>query len=196
MDIASAFSLMLPHAEPPDRKLIEEVLQSHFPQLTLQFAASKGIQIHALSAGQKYDEASPALKRMGLDVDSWPSPPAGLFVVEERTLYIKSRSRMTIVHEFGHALDCAIGDGTYHSGVNPEIRKCFADAPAFVTPYAATGLDEYFAESLRAFVEANDELSPWPKATRARLKRIDPTMDAIIEKLLAEIAERMLTAQT
>jgi hypothetical protein len=109
--------------------------------------------------------------------------PAGLFVVEERTVYLRSPSPMTVAHEFGHALDCALGGGVYRSGYDLEIRRSFAMAKAFVTPYAATGLDEYFAESLRGYVGVNDAKSPWPKATRARLRAIDPRMAAFMDRL-------------
>ena len=116
--------------------------------------------------GELYREASHALARLGIDVDAWPAPPAGLFVVEERALYLRSRSPMTVAHEFGHALDCALGGGVYRSGIDPQIRALFASAMSFVTPYAATGVDEYFAESLRAYVEANDD------ARRGRERRV------------------------
>jgi Mlc titration factor MtfA (ptsG expression regulator) len=52
---------------------------------------------------------------------------------------------MTIAHEFAHALDCALGGAVYLSGVDPRIRRTFASATAFVTPYAASACDEYFA---------------------------------------------------
>ena len=126
---------------------------------------------------------------MGVDVAAWPAPPAGLFVVEERSVYLRSRSPMTVAHEFGHALDCALGGGVYRSGIDPRVRALFCAAHAFVTPYAATGLDEYFAESLRAYVDANDPTSVWPPATRERLARIDPAMCAYIEELFATAFE-------
>ena len=132
-----------------------------------------------------YREASPALARLGIDVDSWPAPPAGLFVVEERTVYLRSRSVMTVAHEFGHALDCALGGGVYRSGIDPQIRRLFINARSFITPYAATGIDEYFAEGLRAYVEANDPASHWPRATKRRLQTIDPQMFEYIERLFA-----------
>ena len=106
-------------------------------------------------------------------------------MVEERTVYLRSSSPMTVAHEFGHALDCALGGGVYRSGYDPQIRAAFAAARSFVTPYAASGLDEYFAESVRAFVEVNDAHSPWPKATRARLQRLDPSMYRCVEQLFA-----------
>ena len=99
---------------------------------------------------------------------------------------------MTVAHEFGHALDCALGGGVYRSGIDPQVRALFANAASFVTPYAATGVDEYFAESLRAYVEANDPASPWPRATRARLRHGDPGMHDFIELLFErEFGERL-----
>ncbi|HET9097081.1 MAG TPA: hypothetical protein VFN37_10495, partial [Candidatus Baltobacteraceae bacterium] len=86
-------------------------------------------------------------------------------------------------HEFGHALDCALGEGVYRSSIDPQLRHLFAAATAYVTPYAATGTDEYFAESLRAYVEINDPASFWPRATRARLRRVDPQMYEYVAEL-------------
>jgi hypothetical protein len=69
------------------------------------------------------------------------------------------------------------------SGVDTNIRAAFARARSFITPYAASGIDEYMAEGARAYVEINDGSSPWPKATRERLKSIDPAMYDIIERI-------------
>lgn len=149
----------------------------------LRFAGKHSIRIVALARAERYDCRSLALKRLGVDVDAWPAPPAGLFVVEERTVYLRSRSPMTVAHEFGHALDCALGGGVYVSSSDPELRSLFGNAKAYVTPYAATGADEYFAESLRAYVEINDAQSFWPRATRARLRRVDPRMYEYVDRL-------------
>ena len=149
----------------------------------LRFALDRGINVAPLRRAERYASASPALARLGIDVDLWPAPPAGLFVVEERTIYLRSRSPMTIAHEFGHALDCALGCGVYHSGIDPQLRSLFANATSFVTPYAATGIDEYFAEGLRAFVEVNDVTSHWPRATKARLRKVDPLLFDYVERL-------------
>ena len=152
----------------------------------LRFAQSHGIRIVPLGRRQRYDHRSPALKRLAVDVDAWPAPPAGLFVVEERTVYLRSRSPMTVAHEFGHALDCALGGGVYLSSTDPVLRALFAHANAYVTPYAATGSDEYFAECVRAYVEANDPQSFWPRATRDRLRRLDPGMFEYVERLFSD----------
>lgn len=152
----------------------------------LCFAREHHVVVKPLARGERYGVASPALARLGVDVDAWPAPPAGLFVVEERSVYLRSRSPMTVAHEFGHALDCALGGGVYLSGVDPRLRACFERATTFVTPYAGTGIDEYFAEALRAFVEVNDVTSRWPRATRARLRTVDPHVYDYVELLFLQ----------
>jgi hypothetical protein len=153
-------------------------------------ARAAGIRIVALGRKEGYRDRSRALRRLAAGVDDWPIPPAGLFVVEERTMYLRSLSPMTVAHEFAHALDCALGGGIYLSGVDPRIRSAFERATAFVTPYAASGLDEYFAEAMRAWVEANDPQSLWPRATRARLLAIDPAIGEVLTGLFAnELAD-------
>ncbi len=175
---------------PAEIAVIEVLLR--FGRGALAYAVRNRIRITLLRAGELYREASQALARLGIDVDAWPAPPAGLFVVEERALYLRSRSPMTVAHEFGHALDCALGGGVYRSGIDPQVRALFTNAVGFVTPYAATGVDEYFAESLRAYVEVNDPASPWPRATRARLRHADPGMHEFVELLFArEFGERL-----
>jgi len=170
----------------PDEAL-EEISRAlaHFGEPALRYAARRHVRIIPLEAAQRYSDASAALRRLSVDVDAWPVPPAGLFVVEERTVYLRSPSPMTVAHEFGHALDCALGGGVYRSSYDLEVRRSFANAKEFVTPYAATGLDEYFAESLRAYVECNDRASCWPRATKQRLRRLDPAFYAFVERLFA-----------
>jgi hypothetical protein len=158
---------------------------NRFGSNAIAYALANKTRIVPLSPAQRYDDASAALKRLGIDVDGWPAPPAGLFVVEERTVYLRSRSPMTVAHEFGHALDCALGAGVYRSSIDPQLRRLFSAARGYVTPYAATSADEYFAECLRAYVEANDPASFWPRATRARLRRVDPNMYSYVDQLFA-----------
>jgi hypothetical protein len=179
---AAALAKRLFDTERPSEQAVTDTLV-RFGAGALSYAIAGRIRIALLRPRELYREASSALARLGIDVDTWPAPPAGLFVVEERALYLRSRGAMTVAHEFGHALDCALGGGVYRSGVDPRVRTLFAKAKAFVTPYAATGLDEYFAEALRAYVEANDPASPWPRATKARLLRIDPELFDYVEGL-------------
>jgi len=174
------FSALIPDASATTRTQIAKTLRA-FGEPALRFAAEQGSRVRPLGRGERYSQASPALARLGINVDAWPAPPAGLFVVEERTVYVRSRSAMTIGHEFGHALDCALGGGVYRSGIDPAIRGAFGAARQFVTPYAASGIDEYFAECVRAWVGANDPASAWPAVSRERLERLDPAMHAIIK---------------
>jgi hypothetical protein len=169
-------------AEPPARASIDATL-ARFGSGALRVAAAAGIRIVALRERERFRDRSHALRRLAAGVDDWPIPPAGLFVVEERTVYLRSVSAMTVAHEFAHALDCALGNGIYLSGVDPRIRRAFTRATAFVTPYAASNIDEYFAEAMRAWVEANDPQSLWPRATRARLRAVDAPIAGYIEEL-------------
>ena len=169
------------------RRAVAETLE-RFGDGALDFAARFGIRVQVLSEGERYRDLSPALRRLGIDVDAWPSPPAGLFVVEERRVLLRSLGAMTVAHEFGHALDCALGGGTYRSAVDPAIRRAYARAKAFVTPYAASSIDEYFAEAIRAHIGANDPASPWPDATRQRLRAVDAEIAAIVESVFTSWA--------
>ncbi|GAC1538240.1 MAG: hypothetical protein NVS2B17_11950 [Candidatus Velthaea sp.] len=176
------FSLLIDAADPHIHDAIERTL-NRFGGGARTLAREAGMRIVMLGARERYCDRSRALRRLAAGVDDWPMPPAGLFVVEERTVYLRSWSAMTVAHEFAHALDCALGGGIYLSGVDPRIRRAFERATGFVTPYAASALDEYFAEAMRAWVEVNDPLSLWPRATRERLRAIDPVMAAYVESL-------------
>jgi len=170
--------------DPRAKRTIESTL-ARFGSGAVRFAQDAVMRIVCLGQGERYSEASPALRRLGAGVDSWPAPPAGLFVVEERTIYLRICSPMTIAHEFGHALDCALGGGVYRSTTDMQIRAAYAAATAFVTPYAASSVDEYFAEAIRAWVGVNDIDSLWPRATRDRLQRVDMTIATYVRDLFA-----------
>jgi hypothetical protein len=169
-------------APPATAAAIEAVL-GRFGPGAKTFAERAGVRIAVLTPGETFAARSAALRRLSSSVDAWPIPPAGLFVLEERTIFLRSTSAMTVAHEFAHALDCALGGGVYLSGVDPRIRRAFAAATAFVTPYAASACDEYFAECMRAHVEVNDLHSLWPRATRERLRSIDPRMATIVARI-------------
>src|ERR1700680_39888 len=80
---------------------------ARFGEPALRYAATKGIRIVPLTSRRRYSEASTALRRLGVDVDAWPVPPAGLFVVEERTVYLRSASPMTGADAFGPRIEFA-----------------------------------------------------------------------------------------
>jgi len=153
----------------------------------VRYAEGRGIEVRVLKPSEKYKSASASLLRLGVDVDSWPAPPAGLFVVAERTVYLRWPSDMTLAHEFAHGLDCALGGGIYLSGYDTVIRGAFARSREYVTPYAGTGLDEFFAESVRAYIGVNDPRCSWPPVSRARLMECSPAMHDHIRDIFAGI---------
>jgi hypothetical protein len=77
------------------------------PPYVLSFLTDEGAKVAPLPEAVTYAQASAAIRRLAVGVDAWPVPPAGLFVVEERTVYLRTMSSLTVVHELGHALDCA-----------------------------------------------------------------------------------------
>jgi hypothetical protein len=169
---------------------VRAIVEQYYPASAIRCTDSNGTKFIALKPGQKFSEVSSVLRRLAVNVDGWPIPPAGLFVVEERTVYLRSTSPMTVCHEAAHALDCALGTGVYLSGIEPRIRRAFAAATAFITPYASSGCDEYFAECIRAWVQANDQHSLWPRATRERLAAVDPRMSASVGGLFEDLDVR------
>lgn len=178
--------MIVPHASRIDRAIIAAVL-ARFPTGAIARLRVAQCRIRVLRPGETFVGTSRTLSRLASAIDGWPVPPAGLFVLEERTVYLRRLSPMTIAHELGHALDCALGGGVYLSGIDPRIRSAFANARNFVTPYAAGGLDEYFAECVRAYVECNEERSPWHPVSRERLRDLDPTMHGIVSSLIDDV---------
>lgn len=60
----------------------------------------------------------------------------------------------------------------------------------FVTPYAACGLDEYFAECACAYADVLKEVgSLWPRATREQLYACDPAMYTIVADIFGDQPE-------
>lgn len=168
---------------PEAQQTVRSVLRAYPGHLHARTIAM-GATIRILADGERYRDVSPALRRLGIDVDAWPAPPAGLYVVEERAMIVRSLSLTTLGHEYAHCVDAALGGGTYRSTSDPDIRMAYAQTTGFLTPYAASGLDEYFAESGRAMASGglNDASCPWPPATAARLRKIDPRMYRIMSE--------------
>lgn len=155
----------------------------------LAAAVAGRVRIAIVPAERRFSDFSPAVARLVPGIDDWSAPPSGLFVVEERRVLLRDRAMtMTVAHEFAHALDAVLAEKprSYFSYESAELRRCFATASGFVNEYAASGLDEYFAESLRAYVEVNDSRCAWLPLTRYELKTRDPRMFELIERLLCE----------
>lgn len=113
-----------------------------------------------------------------------------------------------LVHETAHALDSALGAMEKYKDLpprvpfpyktkeiplsvkSPEIIDCYLACKEgkarFVTDYAGRDPVEYFAESVRAFLNTD---SPGENVTRADLLQKDPKMCGIIERLLRDISQ-------
>ncbi|MGB8205383.1 MAG: hypothetical protein WCE83_11955, partial [Candidatus Baltobacteraceae bacterium] len=176
-------SLMI-HGTPLEQKLLDAVLD-RFSEKARGLLEAGSIRVHFLG-DRRYKDVSRALQRLGADAAARPVPPPGLFVVEERTAYFRSNDAMTIAHELLHGCDCALGEGVYFSGFSARWRQAFARTRGFVTPYAATGLDEAFAESARALFGINTARSPWPDVSPELLRERSPEMAVIIEEVLGD----------
>jgi len=177
------------------RTRIEGWLEHMGPDIC-EILAANGVTITALHSGEGFSDVSPALRRLGAGVDRWPIPPAGLFIVEERSVILRSVSNMTFFHEISHALDMCLGGGVYRSGLDPRFRRRFDAASGFVTPYAAAGVDEFWAESGRSWWGeiANDPYSLWPAVSRERLRRVDQEMYELVRWVFEEEIPRLAAA--
>jgi hypothetical protein len=84
--------------DPLVRAAIESTLRRFGPGAA-RVAYAAGIRIVALRRKDGYRDQSRALRRLAAGVDDRPIPPAGLFIVEERTTYLRSFSPMTVAPE-------------------------------------------------------------------------------------------------
>lgn len=159
-----------------------------FGEAALVCAREAGITISIVPSDVRFSEVSASVARCVPGIDDWSAPPSGLFIVEDRRVLLRDRAlSMTAAHEFAHALDASLASRkkSYYSFENEELRYYFATATGYVNEYAASGLDEYFAESVRAYVEVNDPACAWLPLTRQDLFLRDPRMFGLVERLFA-----------
>src|SRR4029077_6015221 len=148
-----------------------------FGDAALLLACEAGVTIRVVPADVRFAQASASVARCVPGIDDWTAPPSGLFVVEDKTVLLRDRAlAMTAAHEFAHALDATLAGKprSYFSFESEELRFNFSTATGYVNEYAASGLDEYFAESVRAYVEVNDPACAWLPLTRQDLFLRDP----------------------
>ncbi len=188
---------VLPAAPDEAQRLVAELLGrtppralvaclANFGRRALELAVHGHVHIMIVANGRSLAQCSRCVASLVPDIDRWQAPPAGLFVLEERLLLLRGNALcMTAAHEFAHALDAVLArrPRSYLSFESTEIRDCFAHASGFVNHYAASSLDEYFAECVRAYVEVNDDHSSWLPLTRQDLLTRDPQMFSLIENL-------------
>jgi hypothetical protein len=168
----------------PPARLVNALAK--FGDRALQAAVRGGVRLALVPEGRRFSEYSLAVASLVPGLDEWSSPPSGLFVVEERRVLLRSKAlSMTAAHEFAHALDAVIATRprSYFSYENEEVRHLYSSATGFVNEYAASGLDEYFAESIRAYLEINDSRCAWLPLTRYDLRARDPRMFDLIDSL-------------
>lgn len=87
------FSALIPGASRIARGAVAETL-SLYTKPVVAFVASRGTTIRILDEGERYADVSHELSRLGIDVDPRSAPPAGLFVVQERRVYLRRLSPM------------------------------------------------------------------------------------------------------
>jgi hypothetical protein len=185
-DIAFELVAALLRRKPP-RRLASAL--APFGIAALECALRGGVRALVVPHGRSFSRYSRSVASLVPDIDRWHAPPAGLFVLDERLLLLRAGPlRMAAAHEFGHALDAVLAakPRSYLSFESDRIREAFATATGFVNEYAASGLDEYFAECVRAYVEVNDPRSTWFPLTRHDLLTRDPRMFALVERLFAD----------
>ena len=159
-----------------------------FGDAALRRAEAAGVRIGIVPQGGRVAHYSDAVAKLVPGIDAWPSPPSGLFVVEERRVLLRAKPMaMTIAHEFAHALDAILArrPRSYFSYEDESVRRCFAESTGFVNEYAASAPDEYFAESVRAYLEVNDGRCAWLPLTRRLLRERDQRMFAAIEHVFS-----------
>jgi hypothetical protein len=86
------------------RVAIDAVLD-RFGAGALRVAADAGTRLVHLRGSERYCDRSALLRSLASSVDDWPVPPAGWFVVDERTIYLRSTSAMTVAHNFYAVVD-------------------------------------------------------------------------------------------
>jgi hypothetical protein len=70
-----------------DNDVVKATLEQYYPASAIRCMRDNGARFHTLDVGETYADASPILRRMKIDIDRlFPIPPAGLFVVKERTV--------------------------------------------------------------------------------------------------------------
>ncbi len=176
------------------RKNVLDILLEFIPESVLECCSSQGIKVRPLRSGETYTEVSPYIRNLDLsasDREYIHRSAAGMFVRPERTAYLARHNPETVVHEFGHAFDCALGRGSYLS-TSFAFQLIYHEACCagrFITDYAGSQFDEFFAESFRAFLGVNHDQAGigHPRfATPEMLRRLHPAMFSMMERLVKD----------
>lgn len=67
------YSGLIPTASTSARESIAKTLKQYVPEPMLRFLAENRTTIRPLRDSERYAHASPALRRLAIDVDAWPA---------------------------------------------------------------------------------------------------------------------------
>lgn len=112
---------------------------------------------------------------------------------EENVLQLdgdRYRGESILIHEFGHTMLVLGLDAAFRADVQAAYKDAIAKG-LFKNTYAATNADEYWAEGVQDWFDANLTATP-PNGihneigTRAQLKSYDPALAALLEKVYGD----------
>lgn len=112
---------------------------------------------------------------------------------EENVLQLEGdryRGESILIHEFGHTMLGMGLDAAFRADVDAAYKDAMAKG-LYKDTYAATNADEYWAEGVQDWFDANATSTP-PNGihneigTRAQLKRYDPALAALLVKVYAD----------
>jgi hypothetical protein len=109
---------------------------------------------------------------------------------EENVLQLEGdryKGESILIHEFGHTMLGMGLDAAFRSGVAAAYKAAMAKG-LYKNTYAATNADEYWAEGVQDWFDANLTSTPSNGihneiGTRAQLRQYDPALAALLEKV-------------
>ncbi len=167
---------------------IRERLFSFFGPDALRITDRFGLRIVLVDESETYADVSPAIAAEPFG-DHDPVV-RGLYVPEERAIYLRNRSDGTLVHEYTHGLVDALGQPVRN---DPALRAAHANAADFVSPYAFTSndLDEWFCEGIRALLSAAN--GDYESISPQDFARVDPRGYELCLAMFERITSRPLS---
>ena len=146
-----------------------------------------GIKIRSVGARERVHEMSESLKKLGQKVQPGV---LGLFVPSDRALYILDPAPGCVVHELSHAWDmCMLSDplppdfdvatatmtdwlklAPYRTARDKEFAKSLVGNRLPPSSYGGSNLQEFWAESGRAYCNVNDSGSLWDELSAPKMR--------------------------
>jgi len=157
---------------------------SVYPSHIIKLVVRHNIKIRPLFPYETYREVSAFLAD---NLSTAREDAHGLFSRKEDTIYLRSIDKVTIVHEFAHAIDLCLGKEkgyeNYNSLKDDKIGYAFMRGE-WINSYAGESLDEFFAESVRAYFDINISDCPFQAYKKDLIKK-SPSMFKYIEDLMS-----------